>query len=125
MCGKDVFQSFYTENQWAKNYFPNYIEKDHKINTVKKNVLIKLTERLLINNLGNYMDFWFMKLTYKKWKSKFKTLDKASFDIAMKSTENVSKHHPQNFQKKVIDTLNEKYSKARENHDITLEPEYA
>jgi hypothetical protein len=125
MCGKDVFQSFYAENQWAKNYFPNYIKKNYQVNTIKKNFLLKLTERLLKSHLGNYMDFWLMKLTYKKWKSKFKTLDKASFDIAMKSTKNVSKHHPQNFQKKIIDTLNEKYSKVRENHDITLEPEYA
>jgi hypothetical protein len=125
MCGKDVFQSFYAENQWAKNYFPNYIKKDYQVNTIKKNFLLKLTERLLKSHLGNCMDFWLMKLTYKKWKSKFKTLDKASFDIAMKSTKNVSKHHPQNFQKKVIDTLNEKYSKVRQNHNITLEPEHA
>lgn len=125
MCGKDVFQSFYTENQWVENYFSNYVKKDYQINTVKKNFLVKLTERLLKSDFGDYLDIWFMKFTYKKWKSKFKNLDKASFDIAMKSTKNVSKHHPQNFQKKVIDTLNEKYSKVKKIHDITLEHEHA
>jgi hypothetical protein len=43
----------------------------------------------------------------------------------MKSTKNVSKHHPQNFQKKVIDLLNTDYEKMKEQHNIELSPEHA
>ena len=31
------------------------------------------------------------------------------FELAFKSSKKVSKHHPSNFQKRVIDTLNKKY----------------
>ena len=42
----------------------------------------------------------------------------------MKSTTDVSKLHPQNFQKKVIQALNKKYLEVQEQHEIILEPEH-
>ena len=71
------------------------------------------------------MDDLLRKITLIKWKSKFKHLDKEDFDITLKSTKSVSKHHPQNFQKKVIDTLNEKYTKIHHEHKISLKAEHA
>lgn len=46
------------------------------------------------------------------------------FSVALKSTKHISKHHPLNFQKKVISSLNEKYAEIKKNHNIELQKEY-
>ncbi len=125
MYGEKVFQTFYYKNHWAQEYYPNYSKNGSQINNVKKPLLSKFVEAILKTSFGAFVDRFFLKLTYRKWKQKFRFIDKEDFDIAMKSTKNVSKHHPRNFQKKVIDTLNEKYSKIESIHNITLEPEHA
>jgi hypothetical protein len=43
----------------------------------------------------------------------------------MKSTKNISKHHPLNFQHKVIDRLNTRYDELREKHNIHITKENA
>ena len=46
------------------------------------------------------------------------------FNIALKSTKNISKHHPSNFQKKVILSLNSKIEEVQTNFNIVLQKEY-
>ena len=69
--------------------------------------------------------FSFLKITYKKWKIKFDKLEEKHFNIALKSTKTVSKHHPLNFQRKVIERLNGKYDELKEKHNIHLAKENA
>ena len=52
-------------------------------------------------------------------------MGKEDFRIALKSTQNVSKHHPYNFQKKVILALNEKYIEFYKLYNIELSEENA
>ena len=47
------------------------------------------------------------------------------FEIAMKSTNDVSKHHPQNFQSKVITALNEQYDLKNKAYNLNLTMENA
>ena len=46
------------------------------------------------------------------------------FELAFKSSKKVSKHHPSNFQKSVIDTLNKKYDFIKENFQIDIPKEH-
>jgi predicted nucleotidyltransferase len=127
MYGNGSFHDFYEHNKWAYNFLPNknIAEGLTNLNTIKKPFFTKLTERLLSNKLGNTIDALFLKITYKRWKVKFKHLDQDHFNIAMKSTKNVSKHHPRNYQKQVIDRLNQKYLEYHKKHNIHLSKEYA
>ena len=43
----------------------------------------------------------------------------------MKSTKNISKHHPQNFQKKVITQLEIDYKNITEKYQLELTKEHA
>ena len=45
------------------------------------------------------------------------------FEIALKSTDDVSKHHPRHFQKKVINLLNEKYDHINTTFNLNLSKE--
>ena len=127
MYGNGSFHEFYKKNQWVNNFLPNktITEGLENLNPVKKPLVTRLTESSLNNKLGDYLDLFFLKITYKKWKLKFKDLNQKQFNIALKSTKSVSKHHPLNFQRKVIDRLNVKYDECLENHNIFIAKENA
>ena len=88
-------------------------------------MLTKITEYFLDSKIGDLLDSIFLRLTYKKWKIKFNHLEERQFNVAMKSTKNISKHHPLNFQRKVIDRLNSRYDELRKNHNIHIAKENA
>ena len=84
----------------------------------------KTLEFLLSNKIGKTIDSFFKSITIKKWHSKFNYLTNEDFKIAMKSTNEISKHHPLNFQKKVILALNEKLDEVRKKFNIEIVKEY-
>ncbi|TSE10872.1 MULTISPECIES: nucleotidyltransferase domain-containing protein [Aquimarina] len=120
------FELFYSKNQWVSTFLPNMeIGKSPFYENSKKNWLAKMIESILNTRIGDLLDNIFLKLTVKKWNLKFNTLNKEDFEIAMKSTSGVSKHHPQNFQKRVIARLNQKYKEFYTRYNIELEEEHA
>ena len=127
MYGNGSFHDFYKQNTWVHSFLPNKSISEGLINmnTAKKPLLTRLTEKILNTKLGEKLDTLFLKITYKKWKMKFNKLEERHFNIALKSTKNISKHHPLNFQKQVIERLNIKYDEYRENHNIHLAKEHA
>ncbi|WP_299438739.1 nucleotidyltransferase domain-containing protein [uncultured Aquimarina sp.] len=120
------FAEFYNKNQWVSEFLPNLeIGKPSIISKNKKSFLSRFIEFILNSKIGNLLELLFLRLTVKKWTTKFNTLSKEDFKIAMKSTNGVSKHHPQNFQKKVIAKLNKKYNEFQSKYNIELEKEHA
>ena len=118
MYGNGSFHKFYDENKWVENYLS-------KLQVVKKPTATKITEYFLDSKIGDWLDAAFLRITYKKWKIKFNHLEERQFNVAMKSTKNISKHHPLNFQHKVIDRLNTRYDELREKHNIHITKENA
>ena len=127
MYGNGSFHDFYKQNTWVHSFLPNksVTEGLVNMNSVEKPLLTRLTENILDTKMGEKLDQLFLKITYKKWKMKFSDLEERQFNVALKSTKNISKHHPLNFQRKVIERLNVKYDEYRENHNIHLEKEHA
>ncbi len=127
MFGNGSFHKFYDENKWVENYLPNKTVTDglSKLHVVKKPTTTKITEYFLDSRIGDWLDAAFLRITYKKWKIKFNHLEERQFNVAMKSTKNISKHHPLNFQHKVIDRLNNRYDELREKHNIHIAKENA
>lgn len=127
MFGNGSFHKFYDENKWVENYLPNKGVTDglSKLTRVNKPLLTKITEYFLDSKIGDWLDAVFLRITYHKWKIKFNHLEERQFNVAMKSTKNISKHHPLNFQRKVIDRLNSRYDELRKNHNIHIAKENA
>ncbi len=124
MQGTAIFEKFYLKNLWIKNYFSKFEPNLSLVQNSKKPFITKTIEGTLNNPIGEFVDSFFKKITTFKWKSKFKNIGTEDFKIALKSTQNISKHHPLNFQKKVIFALNEKYREFQETHNIELTEEY-
>nr|WP_247672686.1 nucleotidyltransferase domain-containing protein [Aquimarina sp. MMG016] len=120
------FDAFYESNQWVSKFLPNLkIGKKPLQGNIKKNWVSNFIRYILNNKIGNSLDHFFLRITLKKWHLKFNHLSETDFKVAMKSTKDVSKHHPQNFQKKVIDRLNQKYQEFQNKYNIELEQEHA
>ena len=62
----------------------------------------KLIEPIFDTKIGDILDDFFMKITLKRWVQKFGEMSPEDFKIALQTSKTVSKHHPSNFQKKVL-----------------------
>ncbi|CAL2095161.1 Nucleotidyltransferase [Tenacibaculum sp. 190524A02b] len=123
MYGKSTFEKFLEKNKWVYDFFPNFVRDNSHVKNITKNLFSKNLERILNTKLGDFFEQFFMKITIKRWNSKFNHLSKKDFEIAFKSSENVSKSHPRNFQNKVLNLLNEKYKEIEKKHNIKFTPE--
>ncbi|HLP62921.1 nucleotidyltransferase domain-containing protein [Flavobacterium sp.] len=124
MQGKNAFEQFYNRNTWIKDYFSKFEINLESIPEIKKNGLTKTLEFFFDNGFGNAIDYLFKSITLRKWRAKFNFLSEDDFKIALKSTKNISKHHPSNFQKKVILSLNDKLEEVQRNYNIVVPKEY-
>ncbi len=124
MEGKEYFESFYENNSWVKSYFNKFNTNLNSIPNVRKSYLTLVFEELLYNKLGDAIDYFFRSITLRKWKAKFDYLSQEDFEIALKSTKNISKHHPSNFQKKVILSLNAKLEEVQHRFNIAIQKEH-
>lgn len=123
MQGKLIFEAFYKKNGWISNYFSKFNAEIVNILDTQKPLLTKGLEFFFDTAIGKHFDLTFKKITIQKWKSKSNYLTEKDFKIAMKSTNNISKHHPSNFQKKVILALNSKIDEVQINFNIQLQKE--
>ena len=125
MEGKDLFEKFYINNLWVSDYFSKFNPDLTGVSNIKNPFLTTAIEFILDNRIGGFIDTSFKKITLRKWKSKFHFMNNDDFNIALKSTKNISKHHPSNFQKKVILSLNNKIEEVQINFKIVLQKEHA
>lgn len=105
---EDLIQKLKQENNWTNAYFPHFnhpIKINIDSSKKKKN---KGNELIFHSKLANHLDLWLMKLTFKRWRKKFSHFKDAKFELTMRTNRGISKHHPQDFQNKVLEKLNKK-----------------
>lgn len=124
MQGKAIFEDFFQKNPWVLGYFNKFSPDLSSVPECRKPIPVKAIEFLFGNAIGNYIDNAFKKITIQKWKSKFHLMHPEDFKIALKSTKDVSKHHPSHFQKKVIVDLNHRIEEVSHNFNINLAKEH-
>jgi len=102
MVGPAVCTAFFAENRWALEHLPNAERPslDHVLETAAR--IQRLAERWLSGSLGDRLDTWCMMRTKERWRRKFPQFDAERFELALRSRTYVSKHHPRNYQKKVL-----------------------
>ncbi|MBK7939524.1 MAG: nucleotidyltransferase domain-containing protein [Lewinellaceae bacterium] len=106
MYGKEWYHAFCSANPWAWEQYPNAgfrpaeNIKKHNAGLAKRSL-----EWLLGGKTGQWLDEKAMRLTLAFWKKKFSHLEHDHFNLALKSRRYVSKHHPLNFQEKVLKTF--------------------
>ena len=124
MQGKTIFEEFYESNKWVNDYFSKFEPETNTVPDTQKPLFSRLIELTFDTKIGNISDSLFKVITLKKWKSKFHYMNEEDFKIALKTSKNVSKHHPSNFQKKVILSLNIKLEEVQSKYNLVLQREH-
>ncbi|MEO5776419.1 MAG: nucleotidyltransferase domain-containing protein [Flavobacterium sp.] len=124
MHGKAVFEQFYQSNKWVNDYFSKFEPQIETVSDKKKPLFSRSIEFICDTKIGLVTDSVFKLITLKKWKSKFDYMTEEDFKIALKTTKTVSKHHPSNFQKKVILSLNIKLEEVQSKYNLVLQREH-
>lgn len=101
-----AMQQFFTANNWTDKYLPNKVEpRAMQTDVPEKSIGAKMLQSIFAKKPGDWIDYRLMLLTLRRWKRKFPHFDESDFDLNMRTRKNVSKHHPQGFQQKVLDAL--------------------
>lgn len=102
VCNLDLMHKFKQTNGWTKGYVEDFMHP-LPIKAVKgKSWFGRFVEFLFKGKWGDRFDLYLMKYTYRKWEKKFKHFDAAKFDLTMRTNRGVSKHHPRDFQNRVL-----------------------
>lgn len=98
-------QRFLNANKWVSTYYAN--------NALSSEITSEnAVSNHRFNSFWNTLDTLCMQITKLKWKSKFRFMPSADFELAMKSSKTVSKHHPHNYQKKVLNRYADIYNEV-------------
>jgi hypothetical protein len=114
---KKVLKQFETKNQWFKGYLPNhpgmvnysYIQPD------RKSIMKKMSEGFLNLLAPVRINNWFMRVTDRKWRRKWRRhgYPDEDYNRAFLTNLHISKNHPVDYEKKVMSSLAE-YQEAIE-----------
>jgi predicted nucleotidyltransferase len=110
----ELLNEFIRQNNWVKEYFPNYVLCDPmlhssgcKVNNHKSKIQ-RLIEFFIPGKIAAAIDRRLMCMTREHWKKKYPQLPDSERNHMFKSTENVSKTHPGNMQKKILGMYSQK-----------------
>ena len=100
----ELYSQLMKANTWVTDFYPNGPSENitQAILPVNEGRVKRLFEKLFSSAIGNKLDDYFFRITLSTWKRKFKDFDKEQFDLSLRSRKNVSKHHPNSFQVKVL-----------------------
>ncbi|NHN27448.1 nucleotidyltransferase domain-containing protein [Flavobacterium jejuense] len=125
LYGDKIFQAFFEKNKWYQNFIPNKKISTKNLIPFRKSKMIQFSEYFYSGLFGKIIEKTSFSLTLYFWKIKFrKKMTSEDFALAFKSSKKVSKHHPSNFQKKIIDAINLKYDFVKENFQIDIPKEH-
>lgn len=100
------------ENLWTNSYFKGATTSLQKIQETKGGSIFKtVLENVISGNFAEKLDLFFMRLTCKRWANKFNNFNTKKLELTMRSNRGVSKHHPSDFQTKVLAEYNKRLDK--------------
>jgi predicted nucleotidyltransferase len=122
MYDPEILSAFSKANSWASDFLPNLTPRSVDEVHPRRSYLFKSMIEFFLNGvLGEKLDGFMMKMTMKRWQGKFDHFTPEYFEHALRSRKYVSKHHPQNFQKKVLDSLESSVYDFEKQHGLSLD----
>ncbi len=117
----ELYLELMHRNSWVKRYYPDFpLRGNDQVLSFKKNFTKQLCEAIFKGTIGEKLDVFFFRITINHWKRKFPHFDEKTFDLRLRSKKNVSKHHPQGFQEKILKEWEEKIDLFEMQHGVEI-----
>ncbi len=122
MYNVDLYHRFLEKNSWASELLPNdSVKKSFKVKPHRSAAIKRFFEGVLRLNVFRKLDDYCLKITLNYWKKKFNHFSEEDFKHALRSKKNVSKHHPNKFQEKVLKLHKEKLALFEKKYELSFE----
>jgi len=126
LAGNGSLKNFFEKNSWSHSYFPN-----RTLPVVKEEInfpdpwLKKLTEFLLNNRFGNWLDNYLFKITTARWQKKEeeKKLNAKGERMGLKTNKHFSKPNPVFFHNAFIETYKKRINEIEEKKMVSYTPD--
>lgn len=116
-----IYHQFREQNGWAKQFFPQSKNRlEEQCGEYSGSRIGRMVEKVLNGRLGERFDRWCMKQTLRRWQKKFGHFDKEQFELALRTRTYVSKHHPSDFQSRVLNRLQETQAEFESRFGVKL-----
>lgn len=107
ICGQEVHRELLLSNRWMLHHIPHFkpLPPDR---ATSKPVWLKSAAEWCFDRLGaTSLNMALMRFTDNRWRKKWarKQYPSADYSLAFKTTPHVSKNHPANYQKKILEQL--------------------
>lgn len=100
----ECYHALLDSNSWLRRFLPNYKKKDDGAAQRMSTPLLTQFLEFLLNPVAVPLDRFCMRMSARRWKKLYeRKFDKEQFDLAFKTRSHVSKNHPNNYQKKILD----------------------
>lgn len=103
----NVLTEFHNANQWVNTYYPGASFSPVILAENNKSWFSRLISGMLKGSLGEWVDKRCMNITFRRWKKKFSYFQTEKFELTLKTRRYISKHHPSDFQTKVLNKHHE------------------
>lgn len=120
VINEHLYEQFLLANTWTRKYYSQNLLDPSNIIPSKKGIFKGMGEAILKGKIGEWLDIWSMKKTLNFWKQKFPEMSNDDFEINFKSDRTISKHHPNGFQKRVLQELDSRFKEFEEATSISL-----
>jgi hypothetical protein len=120
--GAAYYPKLLQANRWMIDFFPNYQPRPIQDVPPSTSGRLKVFVEHVINLLGyRWIDTMLMNLFLKRWKKLYQhNLVGEDFKVAFKTKKQVSKSHPNHYQKKVLELYNQRLRDLREKFSSVL-----
>lgn len=119
---ESVVQAMKDKNPWIRDFFPHY-SAHHFFPPLKGNGLLKKAlEGIFSGQFAERLDLWLMKITYRRWSKKFSSFNAEKLELTMRSNRGISKHHPSDYQTKVLASYQQRLEQLKIEDESTVYP---
>jgi predicted nucleotidyltransferase len=120
--GDVVFEKFYTENTWTRDFLPNKNMRVASAKPSKTSFLKWFFEGLLNTQIGDAIDTGLMKVTTRRWQNKTLHHKRNSHGqiLAMETGKHFAKPDPKNFQRNLLTRYAQKVSRLLAEYESSV-----
>lgn len=113
--GKTYWRKFAEQNEWYKTFYPNITLPmlASKEPGFSKSLSRYILEPLFFHGLAEKLEKYFMKKTYSRWMNMYgEGYSDKEFELAFRTHRGTSKNHDKNYQKRVLNAVEENVNLA-------------